>query len=302
MECVQCGSEVTKIVAKGMCGQCYSVDLARRSVAICGGCNERKPLKAKGYCSACYMAFLRYGDPTHRERPKKGANLCSKCERYPVHAKGLCKVCYGKGRLLNLGHGECSNCKKFKKLMAKGLCNKCYALSLEESKTKKCRGCGEVKPIKAQGFCRKCFARKKRHGHTNRTRLIKGTKLCTVCGKKPIHAKKMCGACYAKHRDVINPEMRTNADLKRHFGITIDDYNRMLEYQNFCCAICGKRVEDMDNGMAKRFDVDHDHSTGKIRGLLCGNCNRGIGNLQDSPENLQSAIQYLKTHASSEAE
>jgi hypothetical protein len=71
--------------------------------------------------------------------------------------------------------------------------------------------------------------------------------------------------------------------LKR-YGITSKDFETMLEKQNGACAVCKKK---------KKLCVDHDHETGKVRGLLCRACNTAIGNLGDSHEGLLNAAQYL---------
>lgn len=80
--------------------------------------------------------------------------------------------------------------------------------------------------------------------------------------------------------------------LKTKFQLTIEEYNQKLKEQNFCCAICKIHHESSKLQLA----VDHDHGTGKIRDLLCGNCNRGLGFFKDSAEILSLAIQYLKKH------
>ena len=261
----------------------------------CIGCGKEKPIHAKGFCNVCYRRLQRHGSTEHRERPKKGEHLCSQCHRDPVHAKGLCKVCYNRKRLLALKHGECKNCGKLEKIVARGLCPKCYAKDIEQRKSAICVGCKEFKPIKADGMCRKCRARYLRHGDpTKGDRPVKGAKLCSVCNKRPVHAKDMCGECYAKHLREKNAEQYLEYDLQRYFGISLVEYNEMLENQDGVCAICGKEEATKVNGKRVRLSVDHDHKTGKIRGLLCGNCNRGIGNLQDSPGLLKKAIDYLK--------
>jgi hypothetical protein len=91
--------------------------------------------------------------------------------------------------------------------------------------------------------------------------------------------------------------LAASGHLKRTFGITIDQYNALLETQNGGCAIChnpdpGRSTRG--NEMRQFFCVDHDHSTGRLRGLLCGNCNTGLGHFRDSPELLAAAIDYLK--------
>jgi len=73
--------------------------------------------------------------------------------------------------------------------------------------------------------------------------------------------------------------------LKTNYGITIEDYDEMVEAQEGRCLIC---IEPTD-----KLVVDHDHETGKVRGLLCSACNTGIGHLKDSTERLFSAIDYL---------
>jgi hypothetical protein len=79
------------------------------------------------------------------------------------------------------------------------------------------------------------------------------------------------------------------------YGITPDDYATMLELQDGRCAVC-KRVQE-----GQRLAVDHDHVTGKVRGLLCNQCNRGIGLLGDSPELLLSAVNYLRKAGESDS-
>lgn len=83
-----------------------------------------------------------------------------------------------------------------------------------------------------------------------------------------------------------------NRDLIKQYGITEEDFNRMVEEQSGVCAICSKK-ETVKGG---RLSVDHDHITGKVRGLLCTLCNTALGKLGDSIEGLQKAIDYLKKH------
>lgn len=83
---------------------------------------------------------------------------------------------------------------------------------------------------------------------------------------------------------------RRKETLKHLYGITLDDYDRMLIEQNSCCAICKALTPGRGH---KHFSVDHDHETGEIRGLLCNHCNRGLGMLGDNIENLQRALEYL---------
>lgn len=82
-----------------------------------------------------------------------------------------------------------------------------------------------------------------------------------------------------------------NSVLKRKYGISLEEYNIRLEEQDFSCLICNG--EEIDRQLA----VDHDHKTGKVRGLLCGSCNRALGLFKDSPELMEKAINYLKENS-----
>jgi hypothetical protein len=83
-------------------------------------------------------------------------------------------------------------------------------------------------------------------------------------------------------------EEKRNRDYIRNYGITTEVYNQMFVNQNGKCAICGRSPVG-----AERFHVDHDHNTGKIRGLLCLQCNHGIGRFKDNVSLLLKAIEYL---------
>jgi hypothetical protein len=79
-----------------------------------------------------------------------------------------------------------------------------------------------------------------------------------------------------------------NRRLKRR-GATEELYNELYEVQQGCCAICSEPEEKFS-----WLCIDHDHNTGRIRGLLCPNCNRGIGLLQDSSVLLEKAAKYIE--------
>ena len=85
---------------------------------------------------------------------------------------------------------------------------------------------------------------------------------------------------------------RRNQLLQKNFGVTLDQYNFMLESQNGVCAICNLHTEKEKRMLA----VDHCHKTGKIRGLLCRFCNQAIGQFNDDIQRLDNAINYLKKY------
>ena len=80
------------------------------------------------------------------------------------------------------------------------------------------------------------------------------------------------------------------SSIKKKFNLTLEQWNEMFNAQNGCCKICGKHQSELKIRLA----VDHNHETGKIRGLLCDGCNRGIGYFQESQEALVKAADYLK--------
>ena len=154
-------------------------------------------------------------------------------------------------------------------------------------------------------------------------------KTCTKCGttralkefpkdklKKDGH-KPACKECYkvydknrywkdpegqrkrvAEYRGSLTQEERyirnRNTKLKRAYGITHDDYLLMLEQQNYKCACCG--VDNKDSG-AKGLVVDHNHTTGEVRQLLCSSCNTALGLLKEDEYIIDNLLEYVRKHS-----
>jgi hypothetical protein len=98
-----------------------------------------------------------------------------------------------------------------------------------------------------------------------------------------------------KWREANRQRHRDNAywwSAKKEFGITKDQWDEMLRSQGGVCAICSVRPEEVN----KRFHVDHDHATGKNRGLLCHYCNLMLGQAKDSATRLRLGAAYLEAH------
>lgn len=93
-----------------------------------------------------------------------------------------------------------------------------------------------------------------------------------------------------KHGRSHTKEYDTERHMKRAYGIDFEGYSYLIEKHNGVCAICRKSPP---NHYKKRLCIDHCHTTGKIRGLLCDDCNTAIGLLQDSTELMSNAIHYL---------
>lgn len=136
------------------------------------------------------------------------------------------------------------------------------------------------------------------------------TKECNICKRNLPHSKfrpvrnKLKGggfspgiAPYCKRCERVQQLERK---FKDRFNMTPDDYYRMEAGQDGKCAICGTSVDDiMDDtrNLDARLCIDHDHATGKVRGLLCRSCNVALGNLRDDPQLFKNAIRYLNDHS-----
>ena len=100
---------------------------------------------------------------------------------------------------------------------------------------------------------------------------------------------------YVKQKRQENKTKRRETDLKRKYNITLDDYHTMWIEQEGKCWTCSVKAEDAIN---KILYVDHNHLTGKVRGLLCSRCNTAIGLLQESQEIIQKVSKYLHEKSS----
>ncbi len=134
-----------------------------------------------------------------------------------------------------------------------------------------CKLCGNPRDLSLrESTCKEC----KNISGRNDTRRFRERSQLTPEGKASFLAK-------ARLADTIRK--------LRKFGLTLDQYNQILLSQGFSCGIC----LSTESGGHGRWHLDHDHYTGKFRGLLCHNCNRALGLFKDSPHNLTRALQYL---------
>ncbi|MFD9455486.1 endonuclease VII domain-containing protein [Streptomyces sp. NPDC059985] len=180
---------------------------------------------------------------------------------------------------------------------------------LQNKDPKRCVRCGEEKPRAAFGIkrsnmdglqreCRACMAdyhrdRQLALGRKVRPRVEvpEGHKLCLRCDEVKPHSEW--------HRNATAPDGLSTrckvcraaegraSHLKRAYGMTEAERDAMVAAQNGLCGICLK---------APAVHVDHCHSTGRVRGVLCFNCNSAIGKLGDDPDTLRRAISYLEGH------
>ena len=101
---------------------------------------------------------------------------------------------------------------------------------------------------------------------------------------------------YGRKMRAANPDYHKSIHLKKRYGVTVEQYNEMLAEQNGVCAVCEKPEANEIGGKTPSLAVDHDHKTGKIRALLCSNCNRALGLFNDDPALLAKAQSYVLYH------
>lgn len=88
-------------------------------------------------------------------------------------------------------------------------------------------------------------------------------------------------------------DARRRYHLKSKYGVSLEEYAEKLTAQNGVCAICTNPETSLRRGTIKSLDVDHNHDSGQVRGLLCSACNAALGLLQEDKERLQAMINYL---------
>lgn len=129
--------------------------------------------------------------------------------------------------------------------------------------------------------------------------------LCVECEVEPRLPQRRIGqACYQERERIRARERYRNESGSRRqkrreattkwkrrtqFKFTDEEYEALVAKQQGLCAICGSTCSS-----GRNLAVDHCHKTGKVRGLLCGNCNRAIGQLGDDPERIERAASYLR--------
>lgn len=199
-----------------------------------------------------------------------------------------------------VSHKCCSVLNCGRKVKARGLCPSHYArafrgVTVEVPLRQKdmnpppiCTIEGCANPTKANGLCATHYMRKLRHGHTKEIARTRPWKQCTVenCGNQ-FYAKGMCHQHYIRAKG-----------LEKKFGTTLQAIQEMEAAQGSKCAICLQTQMRIGwlSGKPDAMAVDHDHKTGKIRGLLCDTCNRAIGMLKDNPDIMRAAASYIERH------
>jgi len=269
------------------------------------GCT--KPTKTRGWCNTHYSRWLRKGDPLAvvniygRNGTKETPVPCSKEEcPYPAATAGLCNRHYRE--FLYSRRGECGVEGCTAPWHTGGLCAKHYHRqrswgTTDDRAPKELRGSCSVDtcggPVKARGLCGMHLRRWYIYGSADLPMRMRERK-CRFC-KRTLPADQFtiasnaCAECLPLHRAELKRITlpRTKAVRAREAELRAIQGDR--------CAICGVAEEDAPKG---RLHTDHDHSERGaigIRGLLCSQCNNGLGLFKDDPERLRAAIRYLET-------
>lgn len=109
--------------------------------------------------------------------------------------------------------------------------------------------------------------------------------------RNPTYYRDKMAEKKAKDPEAYAQRVRRTA-LKASYGLTPEDYDKMFKLQRGRCSIC--RSSDPGQSGKKFLCIDHDHKTGRVRGLLCHRCNRGLGLLGDNLKNILATVKYLK--------
>lgn len=151
-------------------------------------------------------------------------------------------------------------------------------------------GC-DLKSV-ASGLCDMHYRRVRRYGSTDVPAApIRDPLLCAYCGgPRPTSRTKFCsGQCGQRAAYHVRRAAQRSMQL-RLYGLTVEGYDAMLVAQGGGCAVCGAKVP---GSCRSSFAVDHDHETGRVRGLLCFLCNSGLGYFGDDVAVLLRAVEYL---------
>lgn len=241
--------------------------MAQRTCSV-EGCDGR--YLARGLCSKHYQRLRNSEDFTPQPKPDP-ERPCSAdgCTNYG-HLKGMCTKHYHRMRR----HGttddsvpkaaaECSveGCTDF--VRARGLCAMHVGRWYRTGSTDP----GPIDPFKRCGQCERLLPRE----------------------QFPNTKRRVCEDCWPLYRqEQLAKQMQPRLGKKFRHTVTT-----LIAAQGNRCAICGCLGEDAPR---KRLVLDHDHATGRIRAMLCLQCNSGLGQFRDSPELLAAAIRYLQEH------
>jgi hypothetical protein len=155
--------------------------------------------------------------------------------------------------------------------------------------TKICATCKVEKPVTEFGvnndckdglhyYCKSCWAKRRRETYK-------------AIRKDPVRLRKLLDGV-----NRYNKRHQHKRNLRHNYDMSVEQYQRMLTEQGGLCVICRKPEKKKRKGVLQKLSVDHCHTSGRVRGLLCSRCNLMIGMAHENPEILARAIDYLKPH------
>lgn len=259
----------------------------------CNVCSRDRPVVARGLCNACYQRWRKTGTTDYQKWGKDRRCSIGGCEK-KHRANGLCGM-----HLLRLQkHGDVNNAgpdswgAKTKHPLYNSWAHLRryrsqfpidpawddflqFAVDLRERPSPKHKlfAADSDKPIGPTNYVWKQAITERADGEDEKT----------------------YAARRARVYRAVASEVHHGYELKRHFGLSKMQYDELAEAQSHRCAICQKEEGAIIRGKNLRLAVDHCHTTGKVRGLLCSSCNRALGAFQDSPDVLRRAILYLNS-------
>lgn len=163
-----------------------------------------------------------------------------------------------------------------------------------------CTACGTIDRNKFDSvYARYCIACKAKlyeltanSPRKNRTHCRRGHEYTPENTRFQYTNGKVQRCCIACDKQRTSGSIRAR-HIKSKYGLTIEEYNALLQAQGNVCAACKYPFTYIRNGKPESYHVDHDHKTDKVRGLLCGDCNRALGYLKDDPERIKGLLEYV---------
>lgn len=205
-----------------------------------------------------------------------------------------------------------ADCHPDRRHVAHGLCEACYSKMRvrfrPERRAKTMADCHPDRPLRAKGLCAQCYNRDWKRARTPMTtqprpKPMRPPTMATCHPDRPMTARGLCASCYQRdRRKKVTPEQQRawqqrhrerhpdytrRKTLRLRYNLTLEGLAAMRDRQDGRCAICQEPLPE-------KYDIDHDHATGRVRGLLCGPCNRGLGSFRDDTARLRAAVAYLE--------
>ncbi len=258
----------------------------------CKACKREKPVVARGLCNACYQRWRKTGTTEYQRKGKQSQCQIKDCGARAI-SYGLCDR--HRKRLERHGHTEDTRPDSWG-------AKEGHPLYHTWAWMKRQRLQQEISPEWVDDFLQFIADIGERPSSKHKLFAADETKPlgpANFVWKRAI-TEKVPGEDYKTYQNRVQKVYRSvrreafsGYELKCRFGITAEDYGRMLIKQGGACAICKQPEGTVIRDKTISLAVDHCHDTGKIRGLLCAKCNQGLGCFSDDLTRLAAAITYL---------